>query len=46
MKKFIIFPIIFGTLLLIGGGAIFAVGFAKRDKAALKNETKTVIYWT
>ena len=46
MKKLIIFPIIFGTLLLIGGGAIFAVGLAKRNKVVLKNETTTVEAFT
>lgn len=46
MKKLIIFPIIFGTLLLIGGGAIFAIGISKKEKANLKEETYTVEAFT
>lgn len=46
MKKLIIFPIILGTLLLIGGGALFAIGISKREKANLKEETYTIEAFT
>ena len=46
MKKLIIFPIIFGTLLLVGGGALLAIGISRREKASLREETHVVEAFT